>query len=307
MRGWPHSGFGAHRIGAAGGRRPRGHRAADAVHHPLPAEPVAADSRDEDGAGDLSGGEGRLPGVSRSARRGAGGGDEAEFPGAPGVGVFGGVHAAHSAEGRAPDSLLRLVLEQGSRHEAEGGGSASGGTGWASVVGLAAEPTAARGRCDQTWAMLIKRVYEVDPLACPQCGGTMKVIAFIEPPQGTVIEKILRHCGLWRESLPRPPPADEEVVYVPDEDFPPLRFGQADAVLGAARGIDLRGHGHVLGDVLNFPTGVCVDGVRGSGTGRESRSKRRAGAESSLGPGDLGERGWEAPRRPWPPCRFPSP
>ncbi len=88
--------------------------------------------------------------------------------------------------------------------------------------GLAAEPTAARGRCDQTWAMLIKRVYEVDPLACPQCGGMMKVIAFIEPPQGTVIEKILRHCGLWRESLPRPPPADEEVVYVPDEDFPPL-------------------------------------------------------------------------------------
>jgi hypothetical protein len=30
--------------------------------------------------------------------------------------------------------------------------------------------------------MLIKRVYEIDPLACPQCGGQMKVIAFIEPP-----------------------------------------------------------------------------------------------------------------------------
>ena len=28
------------------------------------------------------------------------------------------------------------------------------------------------GRCSQTWAMLIKRVYEIDPLACPQCGGT---------------------------------------------------------------------------------------------------------------------------------------
>jgi hypothetical protein len=46
--------------------------------------------------------------------------------------------------------------------------------------------------------MLIKRVYEIDPLACPECGGRMKVIAFIEPPQGDVIEKILRHCGLWR-------------------------------------------------------------------------------------------------------------
>ena len=43
--------------------------------------------------------------------------------------------------------------------------------------------------------MLIKRVYETDPLECP-CGGQMKMIAFIEPPQGAVIEKILRHCDL---------------------------------------------------------------------------------------------------------------
>jgi hypothetical protein len=32
-----------------------------------------------------------------------------------------------------------------------------------------------------TWAALIKLVYEVDPLKCPNCGGTMKVIALIEP------------------------------------------------------------------------------------------------------------------------------
>ncbi len=56
--------------------------------------------------------------------------------------------------------------------------------------------------------MLIKRVYEVDPLTCPKCGGPMKVIAFIEPPQGALIEKILRHCGLWQPSTPRPPPGD---------------------------------------------------------------------------------------------------
>ena len=37
----------------------------------------------------------------------------------------------------------------------------------------------------------------------------MKVVAFIEPPQGAVIEKILRHCGLWQPSTPRPPPVDE--------------------------------------------------------------------------------------------------
>jgi hypothetical protein len=30
----------------------------------------------------------------------------------------------------------------------------------------------------------------------------MKVVAFIEPPQGEVIEKILHHCGLWQPRLP---------------------------------------------------------------------------------------------------------
>jgi hypothetical protein len=34
----------------------------------------------------------------------------------------------------------------------------------------------------------------------------MAVVAFIDAPQGEVIEKILRHCGLWRGSAPRPPP-----------------------------------------------------------------------------------------------------
>jgi len=66
-------------------------------------------------------------------------------------------------------------------------------------------------RCSRTWAMLIKRVYEVDPLACPHCGGEMKVVAFIEPPQAEVIERILRHCGLWqdRSSSRAPPDVDD--------------------------------------------------------------------------------------------------
>ena len=28
--------------------------------------------------------------------------------------------------------------------------------------------------CIKTWAMLIKRVYELDPLSCPHCGGRMQ-------------------------------------------------------------------------------------------------------------------------------------
>ncbi len=41
----------------------------------------------------------------------------------------------------------------------------------------------------------------------------MKVIALIEPPQADVIEKILRHCGLWHSS--RAPPADADFVHDP--------------------------------------------------------------------------------------------
>ena len=37
-----------------------------------------------------------------------------------------------------------------------------------------AEETAT-SRSSQVWAMLIKRIYEVDPLCCPECGGQMKV------------------------------------------------------------------------------------------------------------------------------------
>jgi hypothetical protein len=62
-----------------------------------------------------------------------------------------------------------------------------------------------------SWAALVKRVFEVDPLECPQCGSRMKVVSFIERCQRDVVEKILRHCGLWEGPLrtladPRGPP-----------------------------------------------------------------------------------------------------
>ena len=81
-----------------------------------------------------------------------------------------------------------------------------------------AGPAPARSRASQTWAMLIKRLYEIDPLACPECGGQMKVVAFLEPPQADVIEKILRHCGLWCPASARAPPAGDLRVHDPDSD-----------------------------------------------------------------------------------------
>jgi hypothetical protein len=63
-----------------------------------------------------------------------------------------------------------------------------------------------RKKCRITWAALIKAVYEVDPLKCPSCGGAMKIVGFIEKRQTDAIQKILRHCGLWKNVQPRPPP-----------------------------------------------------------------------------------------------------
>jgi uncharacterized glyoxalase superfamily protein PhnB len=89
----------------------------------------------------------------------------------------------------------------------------------------------------QTWAMLIKRVYEVDSLACPKCGGVMKVHAFIEPRapersdgRGAVVEKILRGHqseamvgGLWHPLVPRAPPGSQEMI-TQYESARPLAF-----------------------------------------------------------------------------------
>ena len=79
------------------------------------------------------------------------------------------------------------------------------------------EPTTSRS--SQAWAMLIKRVYEVDPLCCPECGGQMKVVSFIELPQAEVIEAILTHCGLWQASAPRAPPDVEDLLLELDAAF----------------------------------------------------------------------------------------
>ena len=42
---------------------------------------------------------------------------------------------------------------------------------------------------------MILKVWHTDPLQCPHCQNRMRVIAVIE--QAGVIEKILRHKGLW--------------------------------------------------------------------------------------------------------------
>ena len=57
------------------------------------------------------------------------------------------------------------------------------------------------------WRDLILRVWHVDPLRCPVCQNSMRVIAVIDDPR--VVQKILRHRGLWHDPpAARPARAD---------------------------------------------------------------------------------------------------
>jgi hypothetical protein len=69
--------------------------------------------------------------------------------------------------------------------------------------GEAAPQSADRAALRRRWAEMIRRVYEVDPLVCPRCGGEMRVVGFITQP--AVIKRILDHLRK-REKVARPPP-----------------------------------------------------------------------------------------------------
>lgn len=73
------------------------------------------------------------------------------------------------------------------------------------------------------WRDCIKKIYEADPLCCPNCGGEMKIISFITGQQ--VIRQILKHLGLWTQTSSRDPPnttsspKNNELVYEPFDDL----------------------------------------------------------------------------------------
>jgi hypothetical protein len=66
-------------------------------------------------------------------------------------------------------------------------------------AGRAREKRSCRPR-NYSWAELLKRVFSVDVLCCDRCGGRMRIIAAIHPPEA--IRKILECLGLPS----RPPP-----------------------------------------------------------------------------------------------------
>ena len=54
------------------------------------------------------------------------------------------------------------------------------------------------------WAEMIRKVYEVDPMLCPHCGATMKVIAFLTDYK--VVDRIINHLKLTFVAERPPPP-----------------------------------------------------------------------------------------------------
>ena len=52
-------------------------------------------------------------------------------------------------------------------------------------------PRLAPSEASRRWAALLQQIFEVDPLACPSCHGTMRVVAFLT--QASVIDQILTH------------------------------------------------------------------------------------------------------------------
>lgn len=67
------------------------------------------------------------------------------------------------------------------------------------------------------WAEMIRKVYEVDPLICPSCGGRMRIISFIERPK--TIDRIIRHLELIFEAERPPPPhhVQQELLMAAEE------------------------------------------------------------------------------------------
>ena len=68
------------------------------------------------------------------------------------------------------------------------------------------------GGLNKSWARLIQKIYEVDPLLCPRCGDKMRIIAFIEDYK--VVKKILDYLSIYESQRERPPPRIEPA---PDE------------------------------------------------------------------------------------------
>ena len=55
-----------------------------------------------------------------------------------------------------------------------------------------------------SWARLMQRAFEIDVLACPRCGGRLRLIATVEDPRA--IREVLDALACSTEAMDRAPP-----------------------------------------------------------------------------------------------------
>ena len=95
---------------------------------------------------------------------------------------------------------------------------------WSATYALTKRATEAARTYRIPWAELLAKVYEIDVLACPECGGRMQLIAFIAEP--TAAKRILDHLGLDSTG----PPLAPSRVGEPDSVEPAPAYDVADPV-----------------------------------------------------------------------------
>lgn len=79
-------------------------------------------------------------------------------------------------------------------------------------------------RCSAAWASLLSRVWGFEPLRCPSCGGTMRILAAIHDHDS--LQRITEYFGLDTE-IPEPKPARDPPWHQLGFGGPAHRFDEA--------------------------------------------------------------------------------
>jgi hypothetical protein len=136
--------------------------------------------------------------------------------------MFDALDWVHAVTRQIPDSRQHMVRYQGAYanrvrklyrvEEVEPGGPGAGEgvleQGRVGVGESEEQVSELAGQRRRSWARLLRRIYEVDPLVCPRCAGELKIVSVITDP--VVIDEILAHRRerkIVSPFKPRAPPA----------------------------------------------------------------------------------------------------
>lgn len=80
-----------------------------------------------------------------------------------------------------------------------------------------AEAEEPRKRPSLTWAQCFKLIYEIDPMQCPKCQASMKIIAFITDTRE--LQAIMKSQGISKACAPPPIPKSRSKAQVENESY----------------------------------------------------------------------------------------